>query len=70
MTKNDRLIAYEAFFHKINAHVLTLNHDKIRDAVTLIDSWSYAHRCGNGELSDYQQQKQIDHVVQRMKEFK
>jgi len=37
--------------------------------VCLMDSWSYAHRCGNGELSERQQRKLVDAVVRRMEKY-
>ena len=70
MTKANRLKIYESFFHRINLHCLTMRSDKVADAVSLIDAWSYAHRSGNGELTDAQQKKQVEHVINRMKEFK
>lgn len=69
MTNQQRLKIYEQFFHKISINCTTMNNEKIKDAVGLIYSWSYAHRCGNGELSDKQQQKLIDSVVKKMEDF-
>lgn len=69
MTKADRLEIYESFFHKINLHVVCMNNEKVRDAVSLIDSWSYAHRRGNGALSDKEQKKMVEDVITKMKEF-
>lgn len=69
MTKSERLKIYESFFHRINLQVLTMNNEKIKEAVTLIDRWSYAHRQGNGEVSEYQQKKMVESVVKKMKEF-
>lgn len=69
MTKLERLKIYESFFHSINVHCITMNNEKIKDAVSLIDKWSYAHRQGNGEPTEYQQKKMVDSVVKKMKEF-
>lgn len=54
----------------MNVHCITMNQAKITEAVGLIDSWSYAHRCGNGEYTEYEQKKIVDKVVLKMKEFK
>lgn len=70
MTKKERLKIYESFFHQMNVHCITMNQAKITEAVGLIDSWSYAHRCGNGEYTEYEQKKIVDKVVLKMKEFK
>lgn len=69
MTKADRLEIYESFFHKINLHVVCMNNEKISDAVHIIDSWSYAHRQGNGAFSDKEQKKMVENVINKMKEF-
>ncbi len=69
MTKSERLKIYESFFHKINVHCITMNNEKIREAVSLIDKWSYAHRQGNGEPTEYQQKKMVESVIKKMKEF-
>lgn len=70
MTKKERLQIYESFFHQMNVYCTTMNQEKLRDAVALIDQWSYAHRCGNGEYTEHEQKKIVDNVVSRMKEFK
>lgn len=69
MTNKERLKAYESFFHSINMHCITMNNEKIKEAVSLIDSWSYAHRVGNGEHSPHRQQKIVDSVIKKMKDF-
>lgn len=69
MTKKERLEIYEKFFHRINVHCITMNQAKISEAVGLIDSWSYAHRCGNGENSDHQQKMKVEHVIGKMRDF-
>lgn len=69
MKQVDRLKIYENFFHKINVYCITMNTDKIREAVGLIDNWSYAHRCGNGEYSSVEQRRAIDHIIKKMQEF-
>ena len=69
MTQKQRLAVYQKFMHKISIYSTAMNNDKIKDAVSLIDRWSYAHRQGNGELSPRQQQAAVDHVVKLMEDF-
>jgi predicted NAD/FAD-binding protein len=69
MTKAERLKIYENFFHQVNVYCITMNNEKLQDAVGLISSWSYAHRVGNGELSDSQQRKRVENVINKMKEY-
>lgn len=69
MTKKERLEIYENFFHRINVHCITMDQAKISEAVGLINSWSYAHRSGNGENSSHQQKKAVEHVIGKMRDF-
>jgi hypothetical protein len=69
MTKKKRLEIYESFFHRICLHYQMANHEKVKEVLSLIDSWSYAHRCGNGENSDFQQKKNVEHAIGKMIEF-
>jgi hypothetical protein len=69
MRQKDRLKIYESFFHKINMAVTTFDQDRVRQAVYLIDDWSYAHRVGNGEPPPREQQAIVDRVVKKMEDF-
>jgi hypothetical protein len=69
MNNQQRLRIYEQFFHKINLHCITMNTEKIKDAIGLIDSWSYSHRVGNGTFTEKEQRKIIDSAIKRMEEF-
>lgn len=51
-TDEEKIKIYESVFHKISMCVTSMNNEKIRDIVSAIDSWSYAHRFGNGELGE------------------
>ncbi len=70
MTKKERLQIYESFFHQININCITMNQPKLAEAIRLIDSWSCAHRRGNGEPSEYEQKKMVETVIIKMKEYK
>ena len=59
-TLKEKVAQYEAFLHKINLCVMCGNHNGVTELVSNADSWSYAHRVGNGELSDKQQQQLIN----------
>ena len=69
MTQKERLRIYEQFMHHMSMYVTTMKSEKIQEGVCLMDSWSYAHRCGNGELSERQQRKLVDAVVRRMEKY-
>lgn len=54
-TNKEKIQQYEAFLHKINACIVSCNHEAISELIQNADNWSYAHRRGNGELTDKQQ---------------
>lgn len=58
-TLEEKVAQYEAFLHKINLYCVCMNHDGIAQLVRNADSWSYAHRQSNGELSDEEQDQLI-----------
>ena len=70
MTNAERLKIYESFFHQINVYCITMNGEKIQDAVGLIQQWSYAHRQGNGMFSPREQKKMVNSVIKAMEEYK
>jgi hypothetical protein len=59
-----------AVFHYINLHAaVTMNNDKVGEMISAISSWSYAHRCGNGEYSEQEQQEFIDKSFEKIKQL-
>jgi hypothetical protein len=38
--------------------------EKVKEMLDLISGWSYAHRSGNGEISEEQQQQRIDNAFE------
>lgn len=69
MRQTERLRIYEDFLHQMQMHHMLCNHEKIKEALSLIDSWSYAHRCGNGGNSDYEKKKIVEGMILKMKDF-
>lgn len=60
---------YERFFHQIQLYCISMNNAKVGEAVELIRNWSYAHRIGNGELSEEEVQEMIDNYIKRIDEW-
>jgi hypothetical protein len=61
---------FRAALHYIQLHaVVTMNSDKVREMIDAICSWSYAHRCGNGEYSEEEQQALIDRSFEKIKQL-
>jgi len=66
MTDKEKIEIYEDFLHAINMCCITGNHKRIQKLVQNADSWSYAHRVGNGEYSDEEQQEIVDRATSRL----
>lgn len=61
---------YERFFHQIQMYrEVTLNAEKVKEALDIIGDWSYAHRAGNGQLSEKEQSRMINRQIDRMMKF-
>jgi hypothetical protein len=65
-TLRKKVDQYESFLHKINMCCISGNNDGIRELVENADIWSYAHRVGNGELSDKKQQQAINNAFWKL----
>lgn len=63
----EKVDVYERLLHKIqlNAQVI-MDHEVVRDLVSNICDWSYAHRQGNGELSYEEQDELIRHQFEKL----
>ena len=58
-SKKEKIEMYESFLHKINVAVVCGRDDIIRKLIANADNWSYAHRAGNGELTEKEQEDGI-----------
>ena len=59
-TISQKIEKYESFFHRINSFMVSGEYNGITELIQNADNLSYAHRVGNGELSDEEQQQRID----------
>lgn len=56
----EKVEVYEALLHKIQLHAqVTMDHERVRILIGNICAWSYAHRCGNGEISEDEQKCRV-----------
>ena len=69
MTDKERFVNIQAFLHYLALGLQLGNAKIVNEGLATIHDWSYAHRCGNGENSDVQQQEIIDRFYQKMKDF-
>ena len=69
-TLEEKVIMYESFLHllQLNAEV-TLNADGVKKLIDNACSWSYAHRRGNGEPTEEEQQAMIDKAFAKLCEM-
>lgn len=69
-TLEEKVAVYEHVFHQIQMYrEVVMSHEKVVELLNIIGNWSYAHRCGNGELTDEEQQAGIDRQFDRLKVF-
>jgi len=60
-TLEEKVRMYESFLHQLQLHAeVALDAKVVKQLIGNACSWSYAHRVGNGELSDDEQQIIID----------
>lgn len=60
---------YEKLLHDIQMYrEVVMDGAKVIKLLDNIGNWSYAHRRGNGQLSDEQQQGLIDRAFDKLRE--
>ena len=58
-TDKEKIAQYERFLHALNMTALCADNAKMGKLIQNADSWSYAHRVGNGEIEEIEQEKVI-----------
>lgn len=64
--KDEKIAIYERYLHALSIMCMCTDGFGVKELVTNADIWSYAHRVGNGELSDDEQQKAIDRAFWKL----
>lgn len=60
-TLHEKIRVYEQLLHDLYFHsTVTMNHQGVMALLNKVGAWSYAHRAGNGELSEKDQQQRIN----------
>lgn len=54
-TNKDKIKMYEDFLHQINMSSICMNNDAIHQLIKNANNWSYAHRKGNGIMTEKEQ---------------
>jgi hypothetical protein len=65
-TRNQKIQVYENLLHRLSLARLVGNTDAINKILDQADSWSYAHRSGNGALTDREQKELIKRAFWRL----
>ena len=66
-TDKQKVQMYERLLHKIQMYYsVCLNSAKVKTLLNNISAWSYAHRSGNGMVSEDEQQERIDEAFDRL----
>ncbi len=66
-TQKEKIEMYEGFLHDVNMYCVCCCHEKIKKLVANADSWSYAHRCGSGSMTEKEQQRNINNAFWRLR---
>ena len=64
--KDEKIAMYERYLHALSVMCTCSDGFGVKELVTNADIWSYAHRIGNGELDDDQQQSAIDRAFWKL----
>ena len=60
---HEKIEVYERLLHDLHFHsTVTMRHDAVMDCLKRISAWSYAHRTGNGEYSEKEQQDIVNYA--------
>jgi hypothetical protein len=68
-TLREKVQVYEALLHNIQMHrEVTMNSVEVIKLLDKIGNWSYAHRQGNGEPTEAEQQRMVNRAFWRLDE--
>ena len=65
----EKVEVYEDLLHSLQTYAaVTLDQAAISHAISIVCDWSYAHRAGNGEPTEAEQERMILRQFDRLKE--
>lgn len=65
----EKVKVYEGLMHRIQMLSIAGNHENMRETIEAICNWSYAHRSGNGELSEEEEAERVRVQYEKLKEI-
>lgn len=70
MTKNEKIKKYEEILHTIQLYAeVTMDEKRLQKLISNICCWSYAHRVGDGFLSESEQEELIERQFDKLLEI-
>ena len=67
-TLKEKVQVYEALLHDLQLYYeVTMDSEKVKELLKRISAWSYAHRAGNGEGGEKEQQERINSAFEKLK---
>jgi hypothetical protein len=66
ITDKEKIQKYEEFLHTLQLYVVAMDSAAIGRLVAKACDWSYAHRVGNGQHSDEEQQAIVDECFNKL----
>lgn len=68
-TVHEKVAVYESLLHAIQmAREVTMDERRLARLLNQICTWSYAHRSGNGEISQAEQKRRIEKAFKELGE--
>lgn len=68
VTLQAKVRKYEEFLHAINMAQVACNRERMHKLIDNAFNWSYAHRVGNGEYTDEEQDAIVQRAFERLTE--
>lgn len=70
MSQKEKIQKYEELLHTIQLFAeVTMDNEKLKKIIHNICDWSYAHRAGNGSLTQKQIDKNIKQKFDKLLEY-
>jgi len=69
LNQKQRLQIHEKVFSKLYTARLAFNDTKVIAILRLIDNWCFSDNGNNGELSEFEVQKQKDYILKQLEEL-
>jgi len=67
-TLREKAEVYEDLLHSLQMYAaVTMDQAAVAHAISIVCDWSYAHRSGNGELTEDEQERRVRYHFDRLK---